>query len=116
MRNQTMCNNVCGTGTTRKDGEETMTRSKSLLGGTALAAFCLAAFLGAASASAQTVQQVCSSPGSGISDNSTTTDQIVIGAPTGAILDLDVFLDISHTWVGDLDITLDHTGPGTTRT
>jgi hypothetical protein len=90
---------------------------KSLFGRTLLGAAVLGTtLLGAASVHAQSLQQYCSLPSLPITDIQTTTDQIVIGVPTGAILDLDVDLDISHTYVGDLDIALDHTGPGTTRT
>lgn len=49
---------------------------------------------------------VCSSPNAVIDgDFPTTTDTITV-ADAGTIADVDVFIDITHTWAGDLDITL----------
>ncbi len=52
-----------------------------------------------------------SAPGVTIPDNNATgvSDTIVIG-PQFAIGDLDVVLTITHTWVGDLCVTLEHGG------
>ena len=49
-----------------------------------------------------------------LSDLSTTTATIQVPRSAGIIRDLDVFLGISHTFDGDLDVTLTHTsGTGT---
>lgn len=55
---------------------------------------------------------ICSTPGSGIdSGNPTTTDTITV-PNMGNIADVDVFLDITHTYDGDLDISLSADGLG----
>jgi hypothetical protein len=51
----------------------------------------------------------CSTPGLAIIDNTTVQDNLVV-ADSGSILDLNVSLLIAHTWVGDLDIVLSHSG------
>ncbi|PKA83570.1 putative secreted protein (Por secretion system target) [Ulvibacter sp. MAR_2010_11] len=49
---------------------------------------------------------VSDSPGTAILDNTTVSTSIVVG-DSFTITDLNVALDISHTWVGDLQITLE---------
>ena len=53
----------------------------------------------------------CNTPGLGIPDNNTDglSNQIVVDKP-GVVVDLNVYLQIQHTWVGDLNAVLDHTG------
>lgn len=49
-----------------------------------------------------------SAPGTATIDNNTICDVITIAEdPTGAVVDVAVSVDISHTWVGDLAITLE---------
>ncbi len=57
---------------------------------------------------------ICSSPGTffGPSD---TSDTITV-PDADSITDIDVYLDISHTWVGDLIIDLTHTNTGSSVT
>ncbi len=54
---------------------------------------------------------ICSAPAAPIPDAGfgSLTDTISVTGP-GAIADLDVYIDASHTWVGDLSFTLDHVG------
>jgi hypothetical protein len=52
---------------------------------------------------------ICSAPGAAIPDPGSVTDTIYVTG-TGQIADLDVYIDVPHTWVGDLDFTLDHVG------
>jgi len=47
-----------------------------------------------------------STPGLAITDNTTVSDVLNVGA-SETITDLDVVLDIDHTWVGDMQITLE---------
>lgn len=47
--------------------------------------------------------------GLAINDNATTMSSINVADP-GTLSDVDVFLDITHTWIGDLDISLEHNG------
>jgi subtilisin-like proprotein convertase family protein len=59
-------------------------------------------------------QLFCSSPALPIPDNhapGTSTDLVI--SVNGAILDLNVELDVSHTWVGDLSFELEHVDSGT---
>ena len=60
---------------------------------------------------------VCSTPGLSIPDNDPNgvTNDIVIGSG-GSINDLNVSLDATHTWVGDLIFTVEHVDTGTTAT
>lgn len=56
---------------------------------------------------------ICSSPNVAIPDNtpdSGVTDTLVVECPSGPITDLDVLVQISHTWVGDLEVTLTKQG------
>lgn len=64
-----------------------------------------------------TLPIVCSSPNLAIPDGDRlgTTDEIVV-SETITLADLDVFLDVSHTWVGDLTFSLSHLDTGTTIT
>ncbi|MCB0795597.1 MAG: proprotein convertase P-domain-containing protein, partial [Flavobacteriales bacterium] len=57
-----------------------------------------------------------STPGTPIISNTTITDVISTGpVPGGVVSDLNVYLDITHSWIGDMTITLE--GPdGTTVT
>lgn len=58
--------------------------------------------------------QVCSTPGLAIPDSNTTgvSDSITF-SPSGNLTDLDVSIDTTHTWVGDLRFTLTHNDSGT---
>lgn len=47
----------------------------------------------------------CSAPGSDVLDNETTLDTITI-PDVGVVADVDVFVDVSHTWASDVDISL----------
>ena len=57
----------------------------------------------------------CATPALAIPDSNPTgvTNDLII-ADTGAITDLDVSVDVTHTWVGDLIFTLTHVDTGTT--
>ncbi len=59
----------------------------------------------------------CSTPGAAIPDNDPggVTDTLVV-ADTGALLDLDVSVEATHTFVGDLVVTLVHQETGTSVT
>ena len=63
------------------------------------------------------VQVRCSTPGAAIPDNDPggVVDTLVVGA-TGTLLDLDVSVTATHSWVGDLAITLTHQDTGTSVT
>lgn len=56
-----------------------------------------------------------SSPGTPIPDEGQVDDVITVG-DSFTIGDVDVQLDITHTWVGDLTVTLEHVSTGTTAT
>lgn len=62
-----------------------------------------------------TLPAICRNPGTAIPDNNTTgiTDSMVI-ATTDTLTDLNVSMNIPHTWVGDLWITLTHVDTATT--
>ena len=62
-----------------------------------------------------TLPSICRAPGTAIPDNNTTgiTDAMVV-ATTGPLTDLNVSVNIPHTWVGDLIINLTHVNTGTT--
>ncbi len=49
---------------------------------------------------------VCSSPGSAIDSVFPTTTDTITVTDTGTIADVDVFLNITHSYSGDLDVTL----------
>ena len=57
---------------------------------------------------------VCSTPSLAIPDDNPTgvTDSLTVGA-LGSILDLNVAITATHTWVGDLIFTLEHVDTGT---
>lgn len=57
---------------------------------------------------------LCSTPNLSIPDNDPAgvTNDLVIGDP-GSITDLNVTLDVTHTWVGDLVFELEHVETGT---
>lgn len=57
----------------------------------------------------------CSNPGISIPDPGSTSDSQSI-SDTRTINDLNVILDASHTWVGDLTFTLTHVNSGTSVT
>ncbi|MDX1437596.1 MAG: proprotein convertase P-domain-containing protein, partial [Anaerolineales bacterium] len=61
--------------------------------------------------------QYCHGPFIPIPDTgaSTINDAILI-KESGAIVDMDVYINTAHTWVGDLRFSLTHNGVGTTRT
>jgi Proprotein convertase P-domain len=58
---------------------------------------------------------ICSTPGVSIPDNDPTgvSDSIGLSGTTGPILDLNVYLGATHTFVGDLLATLTHDDTGT---
>jgi subtilisin-like proprotein convertase family protein len=60
--------------------------------------------------------QVCSAPGLAIPDSDPigVTDEIVIAGSAGLLLDLDVSVQIAHTWVADLIVSLEHVETATT--
>jgi subtilisin-like proprotein convertase family protein len=60
------------------------------------------------STSSQQLASICSAPNRPIPDKGTLIDTITV-PDTGVLSDLDVYLDIQHTYVGDLTITLIHT-------
>ncbi|MEA3335952.1 MAG: proprotein convertase P-domain-containing protein, partial [Chloroflexota bacterium] len=62
-----------------------------------------------------TADVVCSAPQLGIPDSGQVSDTIVV-ASGGILTDLDVYLNVPHTWVGDLAFTLEHVDTGTTAT
>lgn len=62
-----------------------------------------------AATSSVSAQSIPDNDPSGMLSDMTVTD-------TGAIIDLDVDILITHTWVGDLIITLEHVDTGTTMT
>ncbi|HSH03758.1 MAG TPA: proprotein convertase P-domain-containing protein [Anaerolineae bacterium] len=64
-----------------------------------------------------TASVICSSPGLAIPDNEPAggSDSIVVNE-TGWLEDLNVSLDVTHTWVGDLHFELTHEETGTTVT
>ncbi|MBI5556477.1 MAG: hypothetical protein HY885_02455 [Deltaproteobacteria bacterium] len=47
-----------------------------------------------------------------ITDGSWVNADINVGGDLGDIADVNVFLDITHTWIGDLDIYVAHQEPG----
>ncbi len=57
----------------------------------------------------------CDSPALAIIDGGTTSDDLVV-AGGGTLADLNVTLDVDHTWVGDLTFTLEHLDTGTSVT
>lgn len=62
---------------------------------------------------------ICNQPALAIPDNDPNgiSDDIVVSSAIQATLDdIDVSLDISHTWVGDLAISIEHVETGTTAT
>jgi len=64
-----------------------------------------------------TLAQFCATPNLAIPDNTpagATTDLVISGL--GEITDLDVSLQVTHTWVGDLIFTLTHVDTGTAVT
>jgi hypothetical protein len=62
-----------------------------------------------------TANLICSSPALPIPDEDPAgvSDTITVGDP-GEITDLDIYFDVSHTWVGDLTFVLEHVDTGTT--
>lgn len=54
-------------------------------------------------------------PGVGFTDNATVTSDIIVG-PSFSISDVNVSLNIVHTWVGDLQVTLTHVPTNTSAT
>jgi len=55
-----------------------------------------------------TPAQVCSTPGVAIPDGTGSVSDDLLVAIAGEILDLKVQIDISHTWIGDIGVTLTH--------
>ncbi len=67
--------------------------------------------LSASAARAQLVGMDCTSPAAAIPDNNPAGIMSVINvASQGTVQDLDVKLNITHTWVGDFCISLEHNG------
>jgi subtilisin-like proprotein convertase family protein len=64
-----------------------------------------------------TVDLLCSSPNVAIPDNNPAgvTNDLIVGN-SGSIDDLNVSVDMTHTWVGDVIFTLQHVDTGTTVT
>lgn len=63
------------------------------------------------------VQQFCNTTGFAIPDNSPAGASSDITVPAGGtIVDIDVTVDATHTWVGDLIFTVQHVDTGTTVT
>ena len=61
--------------------------------------------------------EVCSTPNVAIPDNNPTGVSDTLDSTTsGLISDLDVYINTTHTWVGDLIYTLQHVDTGTTVT
>ncbi|MCB8921337.1 MAG: carboxypeptidase regulatory-like domain-containing protein [Ardenticatenaceae bacterium] len=58
-----------------------------------------------------TVLLFCDYPGAAIDDNSTTSVSLT-SSRNDAIADLNVYVNITHTYIGDLDITLTHEATG----
>jgi hypothetical protein len=52
----------------------------------------------------------------GLVDGGTRTNDLIVPASAGKIVDLDIALSIQHTWNDDLDITLTHMSTGTSLT
>lgn len=53
----------------------------------------------------------CSTPAAAIPDNNPAgVDDVLLILPSGEILDVDVYINANHTWVGDLIFTLTHEG------
>ncbi len=61
---------------------------------------------------------VCASPNVDIPDNDVggVSSDIVLGASPAQISDLNIPIAISHTWVGDITVVLEHVDTGTTAT
>ena len=49
--------------------------------------------------------EACKAPGLPVNDNATVSDAVSI-ATTGTVSDVAVFVDVTHTWQGDLTVTL----------
>ncbi|MEX1365486.1 MAG: proprotein convertase P-domain-containing protein [Nannocystaceae bacterium] len=56
---------------------------------------------------------VCNSPGSLITTGAPVNDVVNIPAGSGNVADIDVHVDITHTWSADIDMTLTHNLTGT---
>lgn len=56
---------------------------------------------------------VCATPAAAIDDAAPVNSTITVPVGSGNVADLDVHLDITHTWDADLDITLTHDATGT---
>jgi subtilisin-like proprotein convertase family protein len=55
----------------------------------------------------------CTSPGVSIPDNNPSgVDSVIVISESGTISDLDLSLEIDHSWIGDLEVTLSHTPTG----
>ncbi|MCA9972095.1 MAG: S8 family serine peptidase [Anaerolineales bacterium] len=57
--------------------------------------------------------QVCSTPALTIPDGTGFASDSVTFSPSGSITDLDVYIDTTHSWVGDLAFQLEHVDTGT---
>lgn len=58
----------------------------------------------------------CSSPQTAIPDNGAALTNDIVISSTDAVTDLDVWLNIPHSYIGDLDITLTHVDTGNSVT
>ncbi len=62
-----------------------------------------------------TAQEICFTGSVAIPDNNPTGISNDLSGVPGLLLDLDVSVDIPHTWVGDLIVSLTHVGQGAAR-
>ncbi len=92
-----------------------MARSASLLAAFALVTTTAFAGVAPAPMGEGTTVEICSSPALAIPDNlpAGVVDSINWGVGL-TIVDLDVYINATHTWVGDLRFTLQHVPSGTT--
>ena len=56
----------------------------------------------------QVTQQFCSQPGTAILDNQTVSTDIVVAGLSGAVTDVNVSVNITHTWVSDMNTDVQH--------
>ncbi len=59
---------------------------------------------------------VCRTPNLAIPDGNSSAQDVISMANTSSINDLDITLNVNHTWVGDLEFTLEHDDTGTSVT
>ena len=78
---------------------------------------CGTSFQASGSFTTDPLLSICSSPSLAIPDGTgvPVSDAIVVAA-SGAVADVDVPLDVSHTWIGDLTASVEHGGTTTSVT